>query len=91
MVNTYGLWPKVAGIAADADILCCDCSMKKYGSRTIWAVIDGDPGWQEPTDHEGNQFTPILVDSEDAYYQTCPHCHGSLSEEDDEEEEEPNV
>lgn len=85
MVTAYGLWPGVVAVANDADFHCIDCACEIYGHKGIMAVVDGTPGYQQYTDHEGNPFNVVLANSEDAKGQYCGDCGEPLSEEEEEE------
>jgi len=65
MVERYGLWPGVVAIVGDADGYCVPYAKRRYGADVVQAVIDGLPGYERLTDHEGNPLSVVLYGSED--------------------------
>lgn len=82
MVGRYGLWPGVVAITADADSYCVPCAMERYGAKRIQAVIDGGPGYDRFTDHEGNPFGAVLHGTADTHGMSCGDCGVLLCDED---------
>jgi len=82
MVGTYGLWPGVVALAADAEMYCVPCAKRRYGEDAIEAVIDGTPGYERYNDHEGNPFTVVLSGSENLEGMCCGGCFTPFDEED---------
>jgi len=83
MVERYGLWPGVVAIVGDADMHCVSCAKRLYGDGAIEAVIDGSPGYERLTDHEGNPLGVVLFGSEDLDGMCCGDCFTPLAEEDE--------
>lgn len=84
MANTYGAWPGVVGFANDAKNVCVECAFAIYGRKIINDVIHGRPGWENHTDHDGNQFNVLLADSDDVKGEHCmiSECGEPLFDED---------
>jgi hypothetical protein len=82
MAKGYGCWPGVAAIAADADVCCVPCARGVYGEAVIDAVVNGAPGYERFTDHEGNPFGVVLGLSEDLHGMYCWVCGVRLCDED---------
>src|SRR5258708_1957531 len=80
-VRQYGLWPGVVAIVGDADMYCVPCAKWMYGAAPVQRVIDGEPGYDQYTDHEGNVFVVVRSGSQDLHGQHCGWCHGSVCEE----------
>lgn len=76
-----GLWPGVAAITGDADMLCVACAKWRYGAAPVQRVIDGTPGYEQYTDHEGNTLGVVLHGSEDLHGQYCGRCRVALCDE----------
>ena len=76
-----GLWPGVAAIVGDAELLCVACAKWRYGAAPIQRVIDGAHGYEQYTDHEGNVLGVVLHGSEDLHGQAFGRCHGLLCDE----------
>lgn len=85
MVGKYGLWPGVVAIAADADLHCVPCAKRVYGAAVIEAVIDGSPGYEQYTDHEGNPLGVVLFGSEDLNGMCCGDCFTPFGNKDGED------
>jgi hypothetical protein len=85
MVERYGLWPGVVAIVGDADGYCVPCAKRRYGADVVQAVIDGLPGYERLTDHEGNPLSVVLYGSEDLRRMCCGNCFTLLEDEDGEE------
>lgn len=77
-----GLWPGVVAITGDADMLCVACARQCYGAAPVQQVIDGKPGYEQYTDHEGNTLGVVLRGSEDLHGQYCGRCHVPLCDDD---------
>ncbi|GHO68804.1 hypothetical protein KSC_076960 [Ktedonobacter sp. SOSP1-52] len=71
MPQAFGLWPEVVAIAADAEMYCVSCAKVLYGEEPIEAVVAGEPGYEQYTDHEGNPFTVVLRGSESLHTTHC--------------------
>jgi hypothetical protein len=82
MVGRYGLWPGVVAMVGDADMYCVPCAKRRYGDAAVEAVIDGSPGCEHLTDHEGNPLTVVLHGSEDVHGMCCGNCFTLLEDED---------
>jgi len=84
MAEAYGLWPGVVAIVADADMFCVSCAKCLYGDEVIHAVVNGQPGWEQYQDHQGNAFGVVLRGSTDVHTQYCgvPGCGKRLCKED---------
>lgn len=82
MVARYGLWPGVVAIVGDAEMHCVPCAKRLYGDGAVQAMIDGSPGYEQYTDHEGNPLTVVLYGSEDLRGMCCGECFTPLDEED---------
>jgi len=76
-----GLWPGVVAIVADAEMLCVPCAKWRYGAAPVQRVIDGEPGYEQYTDHEGNVLGVVLHGSEDVHGQSRGRCHEPLCDE----------
>jgi len=74
MGERYGLWPGVVALTGDADCYCVPCAMERYGEQVIQAVIDGGPGYDRSTDHEGNLFYAVLYGTADTHGMYCGDC-----------------
>jgi len=82
MVGHYGLWPGVVAMVGDADMYCVPCAERRYGAAAVQAVIDGSPGYEGLTDHEGNPLTVVLSGSGDLRDMCCGDCFTRLDNED---------
>jgi hypothetical protein len=82
MVGRYGLWPGVVSIVGDAEMYCVPCAKRRYGDGVVQAVIDGSPGYERLTDHEGNPLSVVLYGSEDLRGMCCGDCFTLLEDED---------
>jgi hypothetical protein len=85
MVERFGLWPGVVAMVGDADMHCVPCAKRRYGDAAVEAVIDGLPGYERFTDHEGNPLLVVLSGSEDLREMCCGDCFTPLDKEDGEE------
>ena len=63
MGERYGLWPGVVAMVGDAEMYCVPCAKRRYGDGDVQAVIDGSPGYERLTDHEGNPLS-VVVDAQ---------------------------
>lgn len=81
MGERFGLWPGVVAIVGDADMYCVPCAKRLYGERVVQAVIDGAPGYEQATDHEGNPLGVVLCGSEDLRGMCCGVCFTLLDDE----------
>ncbi len=81
VVGVYGLWPGVVAMVADADMSCVPCGRYLYGEDCIQAVIEGAPGYEQLTDHEGNPLSVVLWGSEDLHGMHCGWCMEPLCDE----------
>jgi hypothetical protein len=82
MVGRYGLWPGVVAILGDADMYCVPCAKLRYGDDAVEAMIDGSPGYERFTDHEGNPLSIVLYGIEDLRGMRCGDCFTPLEDED---------
>ena len=82
MVGRFGLWPVVLALVGDADLYCVPCAKRRYGAAALHAVIDGLPGYECLTDHEGNPLSVVLSGSEDLRAMCCGDCFTLLEDED---------
>ena len=82
MVGRFGLWPGVVAIVGDTDMYCVPCAKRRYGGLAVHAVIDGSPGYEGFTDHEGNSLSAVLYGSEDLCGMCCGGCFTLLDDED---------
>ena len=82
MGERYGLWPGVVAIVGDADMFCVPCAKRLYSDLAVRAVINGSPGSERFTDHEGNSLTVVLSGGEDLRGMCCGDCFTPLDDED---------
>ena len=82
MAERYGMWPGVIALVGDADMACVPCAKQQYGEEAVQAVIDGLPGYERYTDHEGNPLGVVLSGSEDVHGMFCGRCRRPLCDED---------
>jgi hypothetical protein len=82
MVEVYGRWPGVVAIVGDEEMYCVPCAKGRYGEEAVQAVVDGMPGYERYTDHEGNTLEVVLRGSEDLHTASCRDCGARLCEED---------
>jgi hypothetical protein len=76
-----GLWPGVAAIVGDAELLCVACAKYRFGVASVQRVIDGGPEQGEHTDQWGHTLSAVLHGSEDLHGEYCGRCHGPLCDE----------
>jgi hypothetical protein len=77
-----GLWPGVAAIVGDAELLCVACAKYRFGVASVQQVIDGGPEQGEYTDQWGHTLSVVLHGSSDLHTEYCPRCHQPLCDDD---------
>lgn len=69
----------------DVDRHGVPCAKWRYGAAAVEAVIDGLPGYEGFTGHEGNPLSVVLSGSEDLREMCCGDCFTPLDKEDGEQ------
>ncbi|HVU00070.1 MAG TPA: hypothetical protein VHE33_21405 [Acidobacteriaceae bacterium] len=77
-----GLWPGVAAIVGDAELLCIACAEYRFGVASVRRVIDGGAEQGEQTDQWGHTLGVVLCGSKDLHGTYCGRCQRPLCDED---------